>query len=406
MTMDIDVTTAADVLAPLRDESPAPPRIDLGQVRGEARRRLRRRRIATASGAVAGVAVVAVLVPLGVAAARHGATTSHRTNPATTSVSCTQSVLRVPDGVTMAIAHGGDPTGRYLIGRSYPHGTAGQPLPLIWDNGVPHKVPIPGQYPEMTAISSNGIAIGDSSDGTAYSAFIYRDGKLTQLGGATNVNPMSVNNAGTVVGARAIGPDGASLPVVWRTPTSLATDLPMPGPAWRGVASDVLNDGTIIGLVAPSPTSTAFQLIIWPPIGSFHLVPLPRLAGVTGADAFWIFNVSQGVIVGAVTKTINSEPVFYPVAYDIATGVYTDLTKSHMSVTSGNAEHWLVGQSGTGNAAVASLWTPGTGVIRLPTLAGIRLLDQPLYISDDGRVLAGQDHDKNGVLHAVVWQCH
>jgi hypothetical protein len=414
MTMYIDENNAADVLAPLRDESPAPPRIDLGQVKGEARRRLRRHHLATASGAVACMAAIAVAVPLGVAAVRHAAPTSHPSVPAAasastkavpTSLSCTESLLPVPDGVTKALVGGGDPTGRYLIGRSYPGDKVGKEQPLIWDNGVAHKVAVAGEDAGVVAISSNGTAVAESFNGNTQSAFIYRDGKLTNLGGMTNVGPVAVNDAGTVAGIK--NDNDTLVPIVWRTPTSPATALPMPGPKWRGRPSAVLSDGTIIGSIMPTFDSMTSTGVIWKPDGTFELLPLPKIAGVTGINGFNAFNVSKNVLIGEAVESTSQETTFYPVAYDLTTGTYTDLSQAKMWLSGGNAQHWLVGSTGGLNAKPA-LWTPGTGIIRLPALTakGGDIGNQPAFVSDDGGVLAGQDTDKHGVIRAVVWHCH
>jgi hypothetical protein len=415
--MYIDERTAADVLAPLRDESSAPPRVDLRLVKSEARRRLRRRRVTTATGAFACMAAIAIAVPLGVAAVRHPTPVSHHPTPAATapptvsptsavpkSLTCTESVLPVPGGVASAVITGGDPTGRYLVGQSYPQPTGDHYQPLIWDNGLAHKVPLPGLDAIMVAVSSNGTAVGQSFTGNVQSAFIYRDGRVTKLGGATSAGASAVNNAGMVVGGRI--DHNVSVPVVWRTPTSPATDLPLPGPSWRGSASEILNDGSIVGAVSPSSTSSESQVIMWSPNGSFRLLPLPRVAGVTGITGFQPLNVSQNILIGNAIESTTNLMRFYGGAYELATGAYIDLSQAKMSVWGGNAQHWLVGAV-LGQDPSPSLWTPGTGLIRLPTLAATsEMTDQAIFVSDDGRVIAGSNTDKHRVERAVMWRCH
>jgi uncharacterized membrane protein len=310
----------------------------------------------------------------------------------------------VPDGVSKALVGGGDPTGRYLIGRSYPGDKVNKEQPLIWDNGVAHKVPINGADPDMVAIASNGTAVAESFKGDVQSAFIYRGGKLTKLGGMTNVGPVDVNDAGMVAGVK--DDNNTNVPIVWRTPTSPATALPMPGPNWRGSPSAVLDDGTIVGSIMPTFDSMTSTGVIWKPDGTFQLLPLPKIAGVTGINGLWIFNVRGNVVIGEGVKTTKQETAFYPVAYDLTTGTYTDLSKANMWVSGGNAQHWLVG-FGVGLHPKSLLWTPGTGVIQLPTLsAKDEMGDGPKYVSDDGAILAGQNTDKHGVIRAVVWHCH
>jgi len=169
----------------------------------------------------------------------------------------------------------------------------------------------------------------------------------------------------------------------------------------------VLDDGTIIGSIAPTYDSMTSTGVIWKPNGTFQLLPLPQIAGVTGINGLWIFDARDNVVIGEAVKTTRQETAFYPVAYDLTTGRYTDLSSSHMVVAGGNAQHWLVGRSGKVMSPSPSLWTPGTGLLRLPTLsAKTDIGDQASYISDDGAVIAGQNIDKHGVIRAVVWHCH
>jgi hypothetical protein len=419
--MDFNERNAADLLAPLLEATPAPPRVDLDEAMGTARRRRRVHRAAGGAGVIATVAVVAVVVPLGINAMRTGAarivspaagasatTTLHPAAPNAepTSLSCSEHLLPVPDGVTMALVggNGGDPTGRYLIGRSYPHG-GNHEQPLIWDNGVPHKVPIKGDDADLSAVSSNGTAVGESFSGETQSAFIYRTGKVSKLGGLTNVGPVAVNNAGTVAGAR--NDHNTNLPIVWRTPSSPAMYLPLPGSKWRGSPDAVLDDGTIVGTVMPTFDSMTSQTIIWHADGTFRLLPQPTVPGVTGINGFWIGDVRGNVAFGRAVVNTKAGTAFYSIAQDLNSGVVTALGDPHFGLVAGNANHWLVGMAAGVTSPVPALWTPSTGIVKLPTLAkktGIG--DEAAYISDDGKVIAGQNTDKNGVIRAVVWRCH
>jgi hypothetical protein len=70
--MFIDENNAADVFGPLREANVAPPRVDLEAAIGIARRRRRKHRLAGASGVVVAVAAIAIVLPLGINATRHG----------------------------------------------------------------------------------------------------------------------------------------------------------------------------------------------------------------------------------------------------------------------------------------------------------------------------------------------
>jgi hypothetical protein len=419
--MNINEDNAADFLSPLLEAAPAPPRVDLDEAIGTARRRRRRHRVAGASGAVAAVAIIAVAVPLGIDAVRthtppvaapatrtsaSAGAPSASASAAPTSLSCTERLLPVPDGVTMALvgANGGDPTGRYLIGRSYPHGGSHE-QPLIWDNGVPHKVPIKGDDANLTAVSSNGTAVGESFAGETQSAFIYRNGHVAKLGGLTNVGPVAVNNAGVIAGVQ--NDHSTNRPIVWRTPASSAKYLPLPGSKWRGSPDAVLDDGTIVGTAMPTFDSMTSQTIVWHTDGTFQLLPQPTVSGVKGINGFWIDDVRGNVAIGRAVVATKTESAFYSIALDVDTGVVTALGDSHFGLIAGNADHWLVGMTGHLTSPIPALWTPGTGLVELPTLAKkTDLGDEAAYISDDGKVIAGQNIDKNGVIRAVEWRCH
>ncbi|HKE66885.1 MAG TPA: hypothetical protein VKB59_19850 [Micromonosporaceae bacterium] len=401
-----------DALSPLRDESPAPPRIDLATVMAEGRRRRRTVRLATAGGTLAAVTVVAVLVPLGVAAVRgsgpstHPASTAAGTSAravAPTSLTCTEQLLPVPDGVTKALVSGGDPTGKYLFGRSYPQRTGFHEQPLLWIDGVAHKIAIPGEDPTIGAVTSNGKAIGSSFNGDVETGYFVSDGKVTRLAGPKGSTATDLNSAGVIVGGR-FGANGVSVPIMWKTPTSEPIDLRMPGPNWVGSATAINDDGTIVGEVSTSAHTVLSRTIVWQPDGSFQLIPLPTLAGVSGINSLLSFNLRGNVLIGEASVVTSQETAFYPLAYDLGTGKFTDLQHANLWVTGGNSQHWLAGEGIHNKPAI---WTSGTGLVLLPTLTSKPDTgDQASFISEDGTIVAGQNTDRHGVIRAVEWRCH
>lgn len=52
-------------------------------------------------------------------------------------------------------------------------------------------------------------------------------------------------------------------------------------------------------------------------------------------------------------------------------------------------------------------WSRATGIVRLPlpNLARPITLMEPSYISDDGRIIAGNAQDSHGVTSPVLWTC-
>jgi len=414
--MYIDENNAADVFAPLREANVAPPRVDLEAAIGIARLRRRKHRLAGASGVAVAVAAIAIVLPLGINATRHGtppvasatsdpvsppATTAPARipSPAPTSLTCTEKLLPVPDGVTMALVGGGDPTGRYLIGRSYPKGQ--RPQPVIWVGGVAHKVPLPGDDPDLSAVSSNGTVVGLSFAGQTMVGYIYRDGVVSRLKG-TNVAPGAVNNAGVVIGQQ---DGGVAIPLVWHTPNSSPEKLPLPGPKWLGYATAVLDDGTMIGTVRPTAAG-AEQTIIWQPDGAFRLLPVPTSLHVPHTVGFSSASVRGNIISGNVVVNKPTVTTDAQASYDLATGTYSLDPQPPRFAATGSNGHWMVGFTLPQETARPALWTPGTGIVKLPTLTKKADMDAPAFISDSGDLLAGQDTDKHGVIRAVEWRCH
>src|SRR3954466_10344111 len=155
--METDEEYATVVLRRLDGPLPRTSTVDVGQAMTEGRRRRRMRRLTGLLSAGTATAVVLVAVPVAAGALRPGGppavvtmdgsallagTASVVAQPPPAPTACTIAKLPVPKG-EMSLVTGGDPTGRYLVGRSYPTGTGTRPI-LIWHDGVVRQVDIPG----------------------------------------------------------------------------------------------------------------------------------------------------------------------------------------------------------------------------------------------------------------------
>src|SRR5262249_20322157 len=139
-----------------------------------------------------------------------------------------------------AIVSGADPTGRYIVGRSYP---GGKPSTVIWVDGRVQQAPMPGDDPILHDITSTGAAVGVSYVGGKTAAWYYADGTYTRLaGGEAFAN--SINERRTVAGAV------REKPAIWRSPGEQPTMLALPGPEWSGQAMAIDEDGTVVGEVS------------------------------------------------------------------------------------------------------------------------------------------------------------
>jgi hypothetical protein len=317
--------------------------------------------------------------------------------------------LPVPDGHPRSVVTGGDPTGRFLVGRAY--GSTGyvdkHPL-LIWDNGVPTRVDMPGDDESFSDVTSTGVAVGSGFTGRdTQSAFVYRDGRLTGLRApAGSVQARAVAENGTIVGN--LG--GGSVdyrPLVWRGPDAAAQLLPLPAGFPAGETVDVDDDGTILAKVSVAGSrgpDGGDHGYVWGPDGTGRLLPMPEVDGKP-AQTFWPISIHDGIVFGRAVKAVGGGGIsFDSFLFNLRTGTYTPLT--HASGLVGNGAGWIVGQESAGPFVAA----PG-GRATLPTLVPpstdpeVHLMNLAVYISADGTVLGGQAVDDKGLIQAVRWRC-
>jgi hypothetical protein len=382
----------------------------MADVRAGARRRRHRRRL---GGVVAvTVAVAASTITVGELRSLVGSGDSVETPGASASASapagpaapkeCRIDRLPVPAGHPASIVTGGDPTGRYLVGRAY--GSTGHVEKhrlLIWDNGRLTTVDMPGTDETFQDINGSGVAVGSSfDDGGGTSAYVYRDGKLTKLPApATFVEVRAVGENGTIVGAVRDSDVGPHRPLVWRDPAGQPQQLDLPNGSASGVAVDVGADGTIVGSVSKTGLDDG-QGYLWKPDGTGQMLPMPEINGKP-ANGWSPTSVHNGVIFGNAVVRSNTNPVLvnHPLLFDLRTGKFTILT--HAYGGEGNTMGWLLV-----TANPLSVAAP-TGRAILPPLAstGDRMIDRAAFISEDGRVIGGQSGDANGQMQAVRWTC-
>lgn len=425
--MEVDETVS--LLESLREDRIGSPVVDLDLAMRTGRKRRHRRRMAATGGSVLAVVAVVTAVPVAihavhrkgptgiVAAPSVGTTSAAAAAPSTpaepTSLDCVEARLPVPKAGQEGLVTGADPSGRFLVGRVY---SGGHPTQVaIWDNGKPNTFTIQGGDAQLEDINSEGVAVGDSfvSD-TKQAGWIYADGKLSRLPGTEGSAPRAISEQGTIAGTETTA-DNHGYPIVWHSATSNPVRLPLPpGSNLGGSVADVDSDGTIVGTVLePAPEGIHDLLsrgVVWRPDGTVELLPLPTdlVAGVNGLE---IHSIRNGVITAAATVTTDQSKSLTPVTYDLSTGAFTLPPKAGVWIGAGNAKGGIAGSIGTAPA----LYTPSTGVIRLPTLVNntaatpggaARFIGLAATISDSGLIIGGQDVDENGVITAVVWTCH
>lgn len=202
----------------------------------------RSRRYGLAVGATVAVAAPA-LVWAAVSVADDNTEGAVPTDPTS---QCELSVLPHPDGVDSAGAEAISPDGSYVAGW---HGGNGQPQQVaVWHDGEHYELGVEADA-QAHAVNDSGTVVGFVDNGDEYThAFVYRDGEVSQVPGLDFGEATGVNSAGDVVGH---GFDmegvGDHEPFVWRADAETAESLPLPNDADSGHASDIADDGTVVG---------------------------------------------------------------------------------------------------------------------------------------------------------------
>jgi uncharacterized membrane protein len=399
---------AADFdLRSLDAEPPTPSRVDVERAIADGRRRRARRGAGYAgaatltAAAVVGVSVVAsglfadtrpdaghsTSPPASTASGAPGWTPP----PATAPTSCALERLPVPDDVPMALTAGADPTGRWIVGRSYPKGDSYQAI--IWHDGTPTKVPLPGDSEEMLEdVNSAGTAVGWSYEGAGPVPYVYRDGTVSGLPGADHGSAVAINDAGAIAG------DAGGAPVVWPSATSAPSVLPLPSGASTGSATDIDEDGTVVGNIDDD------RPYVWFADGTHRELPLPTLDGAPAAIGR-VFTVRNGWATGLAAPggdIPGAEGTPTAVRWNVHTGEVRVFAELNIRASTANAHGWQVGSNKEGKAVLVT----DTGTVALPDLGNHEPLTViPTTLSDDGRVISGQADDTTGTIRAVVWRC-
>jgi uncharacterized membrane protein len=412
-----------EMLRPLDDEPRTPSTVDVGRAIADGRRRRRTRRAAGYAGAavvtafaVAGASFAGGLITGDTPqnAATHSAVKpkpsaskapTPKLNPPT---SCTIDQLPVPDQEPMALVSGGDPTGRYIVGRTYPK--AGGYQAVIWHDGEVRKVLLPddGLEEGLEDVNSSGTAVGwsfapsDEDADQGQVPYVYRNGKVSKLPGVLRGSANAINDAGTIVGE-----SGSGDALLWTSATAKPTRLAVPSRASESSAADIDEDGTVVGTVDGLP-------YVWLPDGSQHQLPLPNLGGRPALDAT-VHSIRNGWATGVATngggaigakargEQGKGEALSEAVRWNVRTGEVREYAGLLAGANAVNAQGWQAGVDEQGNAVFVADKTT-----KLPSLAGQK--KQPLAniassLSDDGRTIGGQSDDATGTIQAVVWRC-
>jgi uncharacterized membrane protein len=431
--MRLDEEPAGAVLG-LLDEDPArPSTVDVRRAIAEGRRRRCVRRVggyAVAAG-VTGLMLMgtslAVVTWDGSAPDTTGAPETSNgpaaevAPPAPTT--CAIRELTTPDGRKMALVTGGDPSGRFLLGRTYPaQGSADDGMGLhvvVWDKLQPTLVTVPGDDQSLQDINSSGTGIGISFTDSGVTSWLYRGGAVTRLPDGDKAQVAAINEAGIAVGSLGDSPT-VGKPVIWRSVDQAPKELPLPAGTSTGRASDIDEDGTIIGAVGNGLAD--MRAYVWSPDGVGRELPVPADLAATASEEAASEQANSGKGPGKRGLVPDAGKVPLTMAYNIrnswvsgrirAVAVRWNLRTGDVSrypdldgyAGAVNRHSWQIGIDAQGRA----VFRPDRGPVVLPELASHSpggLQNIPTTLSDDATVIGGQSDDKDGVIHAVVWTC-
>jgi hypothetical protein len=406
MRVDPDEKFGADLLRPLAAVPRSASRVDITRAIDDGERRLSRARWVRSS--TAGMAVALILVG-GWALARpalRSAPPTPAASPSAASPSASPSAsastgprtpvppttcalhrLPVPAGQpAKSLVTGADPTGRYILGRTYPAG----PRVVIWHDGQVRKVAMTGSDPELNDVTSTGVAVGTSfvggsSDKT--SAWVYRNGRISRLPGG-NAAAYGINERQVIVGSV------NGRPALWRTPTSQPTMLATPGRGWAGWAVGIDEDGTVVGRLQSAPDKPEYGYL-WRPNGRLEKLAVPTLRG-KAVTTYTADSIRNGWVVGWARLDEGDIGYLGAPLWNLHTGA-VDMSDERLLATAVNRYGWTVGDNRLVIGGTVSL--PDFGENPLPGGS-----THAYSISDDGATVAGQV-DLHGQPVAVVWKC-
>lgn len=311
--------------------------------------------------------------------------------------SCTVEQLAVPKGKPSALISGSDPTGKYLVGRSYPKGGGYQAV--IWHDGVGTEVPLPGDSEEsLRDVNSSGAAVGWSYLGEGAFPFVYRNGKVSQLPGVQPAQAYAINDDGAIA-----GDDGVHA-LLWPSVSTSPTRLSVPAGTETAKAEDIDEDGTVVGTLDNKVP------YVWLPDGSHHALRLPDTDGKKFEGR--VFHISNGWVIGVVNEGGDKAASGVNKAQGTAEAVRWSLRTGELQVIGQidgvpdavNALGWMTGVDKQGGVKLLA----DDKVIPLPGLAQMgsdHLADIANAISADGKTVAGQSNDPKGEIQPVVWHC-
>lgn len=324
--------------------------------------------------------------------------------------SCALHRLPLPVGTRNVEVTGGDPSGRYLLGRVLPGATApvpGAPHVVVWHDGRVESAPRHPGGLKLSDVNSSGVAVGSAGAYPAAPPSVYRSGVVSPLPGARFGVATAINENGTIAGVSFVGTDERAVALRWASATAKPVVLPLPAGYTLRSVNGIDEDGTVVGVASTSADAPVGY--VWRPDGIGYRLPRPpeteRLV-VTGYEAADIRD-GRVAVNGWVSDDDGERVMFWTFQYDVRAGQYRQvgpwMSYRWVYAAAVNAAGWFAGGGGL-DTAWPSLVTDD-GFQELPRLTTPTDFDTVARtVSDDGRVIGGTA-SRGDDSEPIVWRC-
>jgi hypothetical protein len=407
-----------------------PTRVDVGQVVREGRRAQRRWHVATALTVTALVGVLGVPSAIALGGGGGPGVTGGPASAVTVPVgplvpaTCTMTNLPVPAGITEVFLDATDRTGRFYAG-SGRYGATKQIKAIVWRDGVPAVIDVPGVSGEGRSVptdaNSAGVVVGVWFDSSALGpAFVwmYRAGVVSRLPvpagyAALGSSRALVNDRGDVA-ASVYNEQQSSRIAIW---PAAAPDRPYLLDTGRAAAPNAIRaDGAVAGVTYPAESAISDeQAVVW---------TMDRRGRVLAVPAGWDVAAPLDLHDDVVYGTVLQKPLVQPpspgstagwwprsagsaaVRWNLRTGKVEVFGSLPGSFAAANHTGWLVVHARRGGEREADgvVVSPQRHAYRLP-VRNERDGVQVIWISEDGRTVVGSTGDYPTAYHPVTWHC-
>ncbi|MCD0446627.1 hypothetical protein LO763_23700 [Glycomyces sp. A-F 0318] len=361
------------------------------------------KRRSTARRAIAATAAVGAVAAATVASVQL-ASAGEADADAVARQTCALDALPIPEGYQSTSVTGMSDDGSviaYLAESPDEEGPG--PRQLLYAGGEVTEAPMLNDYATLQDVNADGVGVGWTFM-SGYVPYVWRDGELTELPTEEGGSAYAINAKGDIVGSRES--DGTYIPVVWPADGSGPVDLALPEGNELGSATDIGDDGTIVGYVkVEGDNSGDPKPYVWHADGTGDYLAMPE--GVDLADAAAEVTDIKG---GWASGWLSAPGAAYGgVRWNLAEGTAETVELGDWVAVS--AEGVVAGHlRGSPIAAYQS----GETLVELPGLidpADNTSGDNVVAISADGSLLAGDvstgayDADEQPLTNAVTWTC-